>query len=499
MHLPSTLAKKLPIHNAARNAVATTLHQVPHLISDRSLDGGVSQLARHTEARFGRGHSPAIETITMPKKGLGPRPISLLSPETRTLYDALVEKLKPGLPSPSRAQPMSDHQEFGVPVWPDRGVQIVDFDIAACYEYIDHNILAEELLIQTLDADSVSALMGLLLDMFPRGMGIPQAMDSSHLLGDAYLNQIERDMSREGYDVHRFADDFRIVTESQSQAFEAIEHAMAIARRYGLVLADKKTNIRSAWDVREEIIAKEDAFQKYNEEAAEQLTAIEFMQIGYDDWSAIETEPDPQDVNFMALSRVIEDWATGDANNYTVHTHFGTRALQALQASDERLKDEWLVQVVAKEPVRLFNVGSYLVNRHENLRNWSTLRDLTRLPRQSPWARLWMARLADSLEPVEAESRDEVISWANGLLDDRHETVRAEGAWFLVNNEQISPAAIGELFVSATDITKVGLAGVVGRLDAGSVSAVGKAIRDDSALTRLAYSWGEDQCGSMLL
>lgn len=492
MQLTSNLANKLKIRDAAKSAIETMLHQVPHLISDRSLEGAAGQLARYTESRFVSGYSPAIETITMPKKGLGPRPISLLSPEARTMYDALVEKLKPGLPIPSRAQKMSDHQEFGVPDWPDPGVYIVDFDIAACYEYMDHKILTEELLIQTMDADSVSSLMALLLDMFPRGVGIPQAMDSSHLLGDAYLNQVERDMSRMGYEVNRFADDFRVVTENQSQAFDAIEHAMDTARRYGLVLADKKTVIRSAWDVRTEIIAKEEAFRKYNEDAAEELTAIDYVQVGYDDWSAVETEPDPQEVNFMALSRVIEDWAKGDSNQYAVHAHYGTRALQALQASDERINDDWLVQIVQNEPMRLFNVASYLVARQETWTSWSTLKALTSLPRQSPWARLWMARLADSLEPVEADSRDDVVAWVTGLLDDRHETVRAEAAWFLARDQEISSEKLGEIFLDATDITKVGLAAVAGRLDAGHASTVGKAIRDDSALTKLAYNWGED-------
>ncbi|MCC3267582.1 hypothetical protein LJ752_16230 [Arthrobacter sp. zg-Y786] len=150
----------------------------------------------------------------MPKKGLGPRPISMLSPETRTLYEALVEKLKPNLPEPSRSESIGSHYSFGTDDSQSEDALLVDFDMAACYEYVDHDILAEELVIQTLDAEGVSALRALLHEIFPRGVGIPQAMEPSHLLADSYLYQVERNILRHGYMVHRYADDFRLIASS---------------------------------------------------------------------------------------------------------------------------------------------------------------------------------------------------------------------------------------------------------------------------------------------
>jgi hypothetical protein len=300
--------EKLPLRAAAKKCVETPLLQMPHLISERSLVDSVEELAEKTSARFKAGYAPVLETLAMPKKGLGPRPIGLLSPETRTLYEALVERLKPRLPIPSRSESIELHNSFGTTGVQSEGVRIVDFDIAACYEYVDHGILAEELVIQTLDAEAVSALQALLLEIFPRGIGIPQAMEPSHLLADSYLDQVERNILRDGYMVHRYADDFRIIASSWGEAHEAIERAVDIARQSGLVLADGKTRIRSVRQIREEIQDQSDALQRYRDQAADELRSIDYVKVGYEDFEEVTLEPDPSEVDFVALARVVEDW-----------------------------------------------------------------------------------------------------------------------------------------------------------------------------------------------
>lgn len=495
MHIPPQLVEKLPLRAAAKKCVETPLLQMPHLISERSLVDSVEELAEQTSARFKAGYAPVLETLAMPKKGLGPRPIGLLSPETRTLYEALVERLKPRLPIPSRSESIESHNSFGTTGVQSEGIRIVDFDIAACYEYVDHGILAEELVIQTLDAEGVSALQALLLEIFPRGVGIPQAMEPSHLLADSYLDQVERNILRDGYTVHRYADDFRIIASSWGEAHEAIERAVDIARQSGLVLADGKTRIRSVRQIREEIQGQSDALQRYKDQAADELRSIDYVKVGYEDFEEVTLEPDPSEVDFVALARVVEDWVSGDPEQRSVHAQFGARALQVLQAAPERVSDEWLVGIAEREPVRLLNIVRYLAGRPETDENWSALSKLTKLPRKSPWARLWMARLGDQLEKGGWPGESEVLDWSTTLLSDRYEAVRAEAAWLLAGHKRISLQELGDLYVASSDITRIGIAASAGRVDGGSPSKAGKALKSDSVLTRCAYEWGSAHAG----
>nr|WP_231713818.1 RNA-directed DNA polymerase [Arthrobacter sp. zg-Y916] len=431
----------------------------------------------------------------MPKKGLGPRPISLLSPETRTLYEALVERLKPRLPTPSRSGSIEAHHLFGTTGPQNDSIRIVDFDIAACYEYVDHRILSEELVIQTLDAETVSVLKDLLLEMFPRGVGIPQAMEPSHLLADSYLDQVERNIVRDGYEVHRYADDFRIIAPSWGEAHEAIERAVDVTRQRGLVLADGKTRIRSVRQILEEIQEQEKILQQYRNKAADELGSIDYVQVGYEDFEEILLEPDPDQVDFAALAQVVEDWVSGDPEQRSVHAQFGARALQVLQAAPERISDEWLVRIAEREPIRLLNIVRYLAGRPETEENWSSLSKLTKLPRKSPWARLWMMHLGDQLEKKGWPGEAEFLEWSRTLLTDRYETVRAEAAWLLAGHKNISFEELADLFVASTDVTRIGIAASAGRMDVGKENRMAKALKSDSVLSRAAYEWGRVYAG----
>ncbi len=177
----------------------------------------------------------------MPKHSVGPRPVGVLAPSTRVLYSALVHQLQGALPEPSRNAKFADHESYGTS--PEESRQypwIIDIDIVACYEYINHNILADELLLQSLNEDAVSGLRRLLGELFPRGYGIPQSLKPSHQLADAYLDRITRGLLRHGYALHRYADDFRILARSLSDAQNALETAAEEARRVGLALSSKK-------------------------------------------------------------------------------------------------------------------------------------------------------------------------------------------------------------------------------------------------------------------
>jgi len=488
MRLPASLSKSLEINAAAKKVGTTPLARMPHLISDRSLEHSSTDLANHTRARFESSYNPASETIFMPKKGYGPRPVIVMAPDSRTLYQALVDRMAPKLPVPSRSSPWNDHVTFGLGAESEM-TRIVDFDIAACYEYIDHRLLGEELLIQTLDIETVESLLELLLDFFPRGVGLPQASASSDLLADAYLERLERSLIRSDYTVHRFADDFRIVAPDWSRAHESIEKAVSLARTSGLVLADGKTHIRSVEQVQAAIDERESVLARYRAEADDDLRTFDFEQVDYDDFERIEVPADPAEVNFVAHLKIVEDWVTKDRELHTIHARFGSIALKVLQNAPARVSDDWLLKIVERDPIRLPDIINYLVARPEVGENWSTLSRLTSMPRESPWARLWIAAVADQLPNEKCEGQTEVKRWATELLNDQHETVRAEAAWFLGGTQGVTVKRIAELFVDASDVTQVGLAAVAGRLDSDPTDSLPNALRKGSNLTRASFDW----------
>lgn len=201
--------RALKLGEAASEIVSTPFIDMPELISERALKGSEKTLSEHAATNAIAGYSPMVEVIPMPKRGYGPRPVAVLSASSRVLYESIIQRLAPGLPEPSRKQGFDLHLEFGVGPWDREDARIVDLDVAACYEYIDHRILQSELALQGLDANASEVLSGFLRNIFSREVGIPQALPASHLISDAYLERMERGLQRAGYRVNRFADDFR--------------------------------------------------------------------------------------------------------------------------------------------------------------------------------------------------------------------------------------------------------------------------------------------------
>lgn len=118
---------------------------------------------------------------------------------------------------------------------------VVLSDITAFYEYVDHAVLGDELLLRGGDYDLVSALLSLLRDIQGRGYGLPQQLQASDRLSEVYVSRVERALLRQGLPVWRFNDDFRIACTDYAEALRAIEVLANAARQHGLVISDHKT------------------------------------------------------------------------------------------------------------------------------------------------------------------------------------------------------------------------------------------------------------------
>jgi len=73
--------------------------------------------------------------------------------------------------------------------------------------------------------------------------GIPQNYDSSSYLTSAFLDFLDKDLERNGYNLFRYVDDIKIACRDMKEARKVIIHIIRSLRRYNLNLSTKKTEI----------------------------------------------------------------------------------------------------------------------------------------------------------------------------------------------------------------------------------------------------------------
>jgi RNA-directed DNA polymerase len=482
----------LELSDAATRVTTGTFDRFPSLVMDRCLSGAQSLLIEHVISSFGAGHRVNSETLTIPRRGFGPRPVTITSPVVRVVYSALVESLSSDLPTDARGSDSWEyHEKFG---GPDSSVvatdYLVEFDIASCYEYIDHEQLRDELLLRTMNVGMVQYVTELLHEISGRDRGLPQLSSDSDVLADAYLEIIERDILRSGFQVSRFADDFKIPAADWGAATGIIEDAAEIARRLGLILSTEKTNIRKADTIAEAKRKELEFFATYFAEATSALRTIDFLWAGYGDTQILQIEPEQEDVIREALMRIFKDWYEAQPSDKPLHASFLPPALGILGDADDRIPDDWLSEAIFRRPIRLDSVCNYLLARPEMDKNWISLDRIMSMPRQSPWAKIWLLNLADRLGAIEGSSEASVQEWAKQQLADRHEVVRSEAAWFLASCNGVNQEDLTRIYRGASSLTRPAVAAACARLDVPESSGLMKAIKQDGKLTSAAVDWG---------
>ena len=123
----------------------------------------------------------------------------------------------------------------------DNTKYVTKTDVAAYYEFVDHELLEEELLAQTSDEAAIEAVVGLLGRVMRRRVGLPQVHKCSDVLGDIYIDPVRRRLTRLGYTVFTYSDDFRICSPSLGSARSALDACAIEVRQLGLVLNERKT------------------------------------------------------------------------------------------------------------------------------------------------------------------------------------------------------------------------------------------------------------------
>ncbi len=121
---------------------------------------------------------------------------------------------------------------------------VVNIDITAFYDSIDHSILADKI-VEIIGEDKCArAISGFLTKVMNSTRGVPQGVLASDTLATLYLQSVDSAMLRSGFNYWRHGDDIRMSAESISSARRSIAIAEIELRKVGLVLNSSKCTIQ---------------------------------------------------------------------------------------------------------------------------------------------------------------------------------------------------------------------------------------------------------------
>ena len=463
-HAPPMLAPDLFARLDLASAVAKEL-QVPNRLLPRRWD--YSALAPHADGvaeklkpviRRGKTLGSLADVVLADKGWRGVRPLNVMSLQDRVLYRALVDLITLSLPEHLRQRPTM--RDFRLSPLQVEGVtHITKTDVTAYYQYVDHDLLADELIAQTGEEPAVDALTRLLRGMMGRSLGIPQIHQSSDVLGDTYLDPVRRQLAREGLVIFRYSDDFRIASTSLGQARRALESCATAVRERGLVLNERKTftyrknnyvlSLLRYRTAEQDLFANpdnaasdddlallDDAYsdEEVQQEATESPTTLGSSPVteAVDDDEAIahaegalsnENGEDEQAVDerrARAAERAWQLWLDEDEDEHhqssedaSVTQSLLGRALPTLGANGDDGPLNNLGQLLRYEPALTPQLAGYIVSYaatggRANRKAARALAAVARSDLVSSWQALWLAQSAGSLTAV---ADDDLTAW----------------------------------------------------------------------------------------
>jgi hypothetical protein len=252
----STLLGKLDLRTAAEQEASTWRNLIPPEPWLPIVGKDPGKFAKAAKVHLESGRPSSIGVISNSRKAHQAfRPVPILGILERIQLRALTNWVLDGFEAPARSS--EDYRRFVTgPIlsarFSDKGIlrlshknadYIIQSDIAAFYQYVDHSVLLGELELRSGKVRASRVLINLLTEIQGRSYGLPQLVDSSDRLSEVYIEIIERELIRKGLKVWRYNDDFRFTASGYDSAQQAVEILSSCAHDIGLILNEDKTKI----------------------------------------------------------------------------------------------------------------------------------------------------------------------------------------------------------------------------------------------------------------
>jgi RNA-directed DNA polymerase len=130
----------------------------------------------------------------------------------------------------------------------------VDADLKSYFDTIPHNRLMALIKQRVVDGNVLRLLeqylkagvMEQLKGWQPTEKGTPQGAVISPLLANVYLNPLDHEVAKRGWEMVRYADDFIVLCKTEAEALKVLEHLRQWTGEAGLTLHPTKTRIVNA-------------------------------------------------------------------------------------------------------------------------------------------------------------------------------------------------------------------------------------------------------------